>query len=283
VFERSYEQRAPFTMTYRLRRHDGTYRWILDSGVPRLLPDGAFAGYIGSAVDVTSHKLAEESLATLSQKLVEAHETERARIARELHDDIGQRIAIITMDLDGLSRSLPLPVTDLRTRIDGISDRSVALARDIQAISHSLHFGKLDRLGVAAASAAFCREVSEAQNIEVEFTHEGDLDVPNDLALCVYRVLQEAVNNAVKHARVRYVAVALRGMPEEVRLDIVDGGRGFDVEAARRGRGMGLESMQERLDLVNGQLTIESRPGGGTIVRARVPRPAAAGPSLAAG
>ena len=116
------------------------------------------------------------------------------------------------MDLDGLGQALPLATTDLRTRIRALSDRALELAKDIQSISHDLHSSKLDYLGLVSASAAFCRELSEQQNVDIDFSHD-DIpdDVPKDVALCLFRVLQEAVTNAVKHAGVRHVTVALRG------------------------------------------------------------------------
>src|SRR4051812_14398653 len=102
AYARSFEAREPFSMEFRLRRHDGEYRWVLDNGVPRLESDGSFAGYVGAAVDVTKQKLAEQELASLSRKLLEALEQERTRIARELHDDFAQRITLMAIDLDGL-------------------------------------------------------------------------------------------------------------------------------------------------------------------------------------
>jgi len=272
IYETAFDRRERFTMEYRLRRRDGAMRWVLDSGVPRFTQDGLFAGYIGSCIDVTSHRAAEEALAGLSHKLLEAHESERTRIARELHDDIGQRMAVLTMELDGLSQSMPPSATESRSRLRGVSNRTLDLARDIQAISHSLHSSKLDYLGVAAASASFCRELSEQQHIEIAFNAEDvPADVPKDVALCVFRVLQEAVNNAVRHAGVNHVDVALRGSPGELQLEVADAGIGFEPDVAVRGRGLGLISMDERLSLVNGALIIESKPEAGTVIRALVP------------
>ena len=153
-----------------------------------------------------------------------------------------------------------------------MSDRTLQLARDIQALSHRLHPPKLEYLGIASASASFCREVSTQQNVDIAFSHDGIPDgLPNHVALSVFRVLQEAVTNAVRHAGVRQATVTLRGSPEEIRLEIVDAGVGFDRDAVLSGRALGLIGMQERVRLVNGDLAIESRPGAGTSIRARVP------------
>ncbi len=240
-------------MEYRLRRHDGQYRWVLDNGAPRFALDGSFAGYIGSCVDITTQKVAHAALADLSHKLMNAQETERARLARELHDDIGQRMAVLTMELDGLDLALPLSMTDLRIRIGTLSNRARDLSKDIQAISHSLHSSKLDYLGIVSACAGFCRELSEQQSVDIDFSHDGIPDeVPKDLALCIFRVLQEAVTNAVKYSGVDHVTVGLRGVGDEIRLEVVDNGIGFDPAAAIRGPGLGLISMTERLSLVDG-------------------------------
>ncbi len=272
TYVQAFDTRRPFTMTYRMRRHDGEYRWIRDSGVARFTPDGTFAGYAGSAVDVTTQKLAQTALADANTRLVEAHESERKRVARELHDDIGQRVAVLTIDLDMLNRAVPLPVDDLRDRIRAVADRSRDLARDIQAISYSLHSSKLDYMGIAAAAASFCAEISDRHGIAVEFTHQDmPADVSREAALCLFRVLQEAVTNAVRHAGVQHISAALQAGPDAIGLEVVDAGRGFDLEVASRRGGLGLVSMRERLTLVDGELSISSRPGAGTTVRARVP------------
>ena len=205
-------------------------------------------------------------------RLIEAHEAERRRIAGELHDDIGQRMAALTMELDALGQALPLPADEARTRVRGLGDRTLQLAKDIQALSNRLHPPKLEYLGVASASASFCREVSRQQNVDIAFSHDGIPDgVPNHVALSLFRVLQEAVTNAVRHAGVHEVAVTLRGSLADIRLEIVDAGVGFDRDAVLSGRALGLIGIQERVRMVNGDLVIESRPGAGTSIRARLP------------
>jgi signal transduction histidine kinase len=203
---------------------------------------------------------------------MEAQERERAWIARELHDDVVQRVALLTIDLDQLGQGLPRRSVDLRIQIRELCGRSADLGKDIQAISHRLHSSKLEYLGIASAAGAFCRELSAQQSVTVAFTHEGvPENVPKEVALVLYRVLQEALTNAVKHAGVSYVSVALHGRADEIQLEIVDTGIGFDQKSSLRSHGLGLASMQERLNLVHGEFAIDSRPGAGTRVRARVP------------
>ena len=272
TYERAFDRREQFRMEYRLRRHDGEYRWILDTGVPRLSADGAFSGYIGSAVDVTEHKMAERVLSGLSHRLMEAQERERAWIARQLHDDVAQRMALLTIELDQLSQVLPRGAGELRIRISELRGRAIDLCKDIGIISHRLHSSKLEYLGIASAAGAFCRELSEQKSVAISFSHEGvPEDLPKGVALALFRVLQEALTNAVKHAGVNHFSVALRGGEDEIQLEVVDTGIGFDPQAALRRHGLGLVSMQERLSLVHGEIAIDSRPGAGTQVRARVP------------
>jgi len=272
TYQNAFDNRESFTMEYQLRRHDGQYRWVLDSGMPRLGPDGHFAGYIGSAVDVTDLKSARSLLAEFGQRLLQAHETERTRVARDLHDDIGQRMAVLTMDLDAVAGMLPAEKSDVGRRLRVLSTRAIDLARDIQSLSHRLHSSKLDHLGLVSASAGLCRELSAQHGIEVVFSADGvPDDVPKNVALGVFRVLQEAVGNALKHGHSEVVHAALNGTPAAIQLEVVDHGDGFDVPTAMRNGGLGLISMQERISLLNGRLQVESRRGAGTRVHATIP------------
>jgi PAS domain S-box-containing protein len=272
IFIRAYDRRESFSMQYRLRRHDGEYRWMLDIGVPRSNPDGSFDGYIGSCIDLTNRKQAEEALAGIGRRLIAAHEEERSRIARELHDDVSQRIAMLTIDLEEWNEQVPASAVEFHDHIGGVLQRLLDIAVDIQALSHRLHSSKLQYLGITAAADGFCKEFSEQQKVEVEFSHTNiPDDVPEEISLCLFRVLQEALRNAVKHSGVRQFAVELRGTEGEIQLTVSDQGHGFDPNEVVNGHGLGLISMRERLHLANGQISIESQPGNGATIRARVP------------
>jgi PAS domain S-box-containing protein len=272
TYTQAFERRESFQMEYRLRRHDGAYRWVSDIGVPRSTPEGSFAGYIGSCIDITERKLAEEALADVGRKLIEAHEEERTWIARELHDDVNQRIALLAIELERWNQQLPESALDLHDHIHHARQGLLDLSKDIQALSHRLHSSKLEYLGIVAAASSFCKELSEQQKVQIEFTH-SDIPhtVPSEIALCLFRVLQEALQNAVKHSGDRHIRVELRGAPDEIQLTVSDLGVGFDQQDAINRRGIGLISMRERLQFVSGSIAIKSHLGSGTTIYARVP------------
>jgi signal transduction histidine kinase len=259
-------------MQYRLRRQDGEYRWILDYGVPRFDQDGFFAGYIGSCIDVTDQKLAEDAVSTIGQQLIQAQEEERTRIARELHDDINQRVAVIALNLKQVENDLSDGKAKLRERVASECKQLSELATDIQALSHRLHSSKLEYLGFEAAARGFCAEMAKLENVKIDFHAER---VPQALSketsLSLFRVLQEALRNGVKHSGSKKFQVVINCLSDEVELKVRDWGIGFVPKAATKGWGLGLTSMRERLKLVGGTLSIESQPGAGTTIYARAP------------
>jgi PAS domain S-box-containing protein len=264
------EQKKEFSREYRLRRRDGVYRWMLDIAAPRVNVDGSFAGFVGSAVDITDQKFAQEALEKIGGKLIEAQEEERSRIARELHDDICQRLALLSMELEQANRGSNGSTGS--TKIEEIRRHCAEIAGDVQALSHKLHSSKLEYLGLAAAIRSFCREFSQQHSVRVHFADENVPGyLPRDISLSLFRVTQEALQNALKHSGVREFSVALRGSANEIQLEVFDRGAGFDMEGAMIDRGLGLVSMQERVQLVHGVFTIESTVDSGTRILARVP------------
>jgi PAS domain S-box-containing protein len=221
--------------------------------------------------DITEHKLAEAALAKVSRKLIEAQEQERTRIGRELHDDIGQRLALLAVGLQQLhGDSLVLP--EVRSRMGELQKQISEIAADIQSLSHELHSAKLQYLGIAAAMRGFCREFGEQQKVEIDFqTHDLPSPLSADISLCLFRVLQEALHNSTKHSGVRRFEVRLWGTSDEIHLTVKDSGVGLDRELAKTSQGLGLISMEERLKLLKGTLSIESQPKRGTTIHARVP------------
>lgn len=271
-------------MEYRLRRYDGEYRWVLDIGVPRFNQDRSFIGYIGIGIDVTERKWAEEALANVGGRLIEAQEQERTRIARELHDDIGQRLALLAIEIDKLHQK-PALLPEIRSRLGRLLKQTSEIATDIQTVSYELHSSKLGYLGLAVTARGFCKEFSEQQDVEIDFkSHDLASPLSPDSSLCLFRILQEALHNSAKHSGVRRVEVQLWGTSDEIHLTVSDSGAGFDLQGARRNnQGLGLISMEERVKLLKGTISIESRPNRGTTIHACVPLVSRSNPTRAAG
>ena len=405
TYKESFDRQEKFRMEYRLRRHDGQYRWVLDIGAPRFHPDGSFAGYIGIAVDVTEQKIAEESLRELNRtleeqtallqsreellrifvknapagvamfdremryvqvsdrwctdysvdsshilghshyevfkdvpqrwkeahrrglagetlrveedgwdhkgsrmwvrweirpwktangaiggilifaeditrrkemeqalvdsgrKLIESQELERARIGRELHDDVNQRLAMLSMGLEELQDN----PSDLKKRVQRLLKETTELANDVQGLAHELHASKLEYLGPVAGMRSWCKEFGKRQKTEIRFKSDVFTPLPYEIGLCLFRVLQEGLHNAVKYSGAKRIDVQLVERANEVRLSVSDSGLGFDLKAIKEHRGLGLTSMRERVLLVNGDITIQSKPMAGTTIQACVP------------
>jgi signal transduction histidine kinase len=281
------EARVPAGTLVRFREPSAwdRYRGYIVGATVLLLAQAALIG--GLLVQASRRRRAElqlrESQNELHKayaRLIDAEETERSRIARDLHDNIGQRMAVLTMELDTLNGS-PASVTGPHSRIQGLANQAVELARDIQSISRVLHGSNVDHLGLELASSGFCTDLSHKQKLRIDFGSDSLPDhVPPKLGHCLFRVLQEAVNNAIKHSGASYIRVALRYAHGKIHLEVVDDGTGFDQSEPTSHPGLGLISMRERLDLEGGHLSIESSPTTGTIVRADVPLPDADGPGL---
>jgi signal transduction histidine kinase len=209
----------------------------------------------------------EETLFSMSRKLIESQEQERVRIGRELHDDINQRLAMLAVELEQLQQN----PADVQTRVIELRKQTTEISNDVQALSHELDSAKLQYLGVVAGIRSWCQEFGERQTMEVDFSSDVASPLPPDVGLCLFRVLQEALHNAVKHSGVTRIGVQLARHSHEVHLIITDAGKGFDLEAARQGRGLGLTNMQERVRLLNGTILVRSKPLGGTTIHVRVP------------
>jgi PAS domain S-box-containing protein len=262
----------PFSREYRIRRSDGVYRWMFDVASPRVNGDGSFGGFIGSAIDTTDQKLAQQALENVSGQLIEAQERERSRIARDLHDDICQRLALLSMELGQVNRTSNGSPEVMKKSLEDIRKHCSEIAGDVQSLSHQLHSSKLDYLGIVAAVRGFCAELSKQHELNIEFSERNvPTDLPKDVSLCLFRIAQEALHNAAKYSGVKQLIVELSGVEGAVELVVSDAGAGFDLEEAKKNRGLGLLSMQERIHLVHGTFSVESRPGHGTRIIAAVP------------
>jgi PAS domain S-box-containing protein len=264
-------QNSTSQVSYRLVRPDGHVVWLEKRARGFFDEQGKLLRMIGMVANITERKLTEAALATVSRKLIEAQEQERTRIARELHDDIGQRLAILAIKLAQLQQSPPHS-SELASHIGELQKQTSGIAADIQSLSHELHSSRLQYLGIVAAMRGFCREFGEQQKVEIDCKiHDLPVTLSPDISLCFFRVLQEALHNSAKHSGGRHFEVELWGTPDDIYLTVSDSGVGFDINAARANRGLGLISMAERLKLLNGTLSIESQLQRGTTIHARVP------------
>jgi PAS domain S-box-containing protein len=254
-------------VTYRILLPSGAFVWLKNSGRAFFDGEGKMLRMIGMVADVTDQKLAEESLSDMTRKLVEGQEQERARIARELHDDINQRLAMLSLEIEQL-RGNP---SEVETRAQELRKRTAEISDDVQALSHDLHSSKLEYLGVVAGIKSWCKEFGERQGMRIDCRNDVRSTLPQEIGLCLFRVLQEALHNASKHSGVKQVDVQLREDSGRIHLILSDRGRGFDVEEALQGKGLGLTSMRERVRLMKGTIEIQSKPMGGTSIHVRVP------------
>jgi PAS domain S-box-containing protein len=271
AFSRALGMRQPFEMEYRVRRFDGEYRWLLDTGMPRYGSDEVFHGFVGGCIDITDRKNAEQTLRDVNRRLILAQEEERKRIARELHDHLSQQLALLAIDLQQISMAPPKSVDALRDALQAAWARTAEIASDVHGMSHRLHPSKIEALGLVATMRAHCRDVSR-QGLAVQFFERNIPDgVPPDVSLCLFRVLEEAITNVARHSGAREASVIVE-FDTDVVLRVFDKGRGFPTGRIAS-NGLGLVSMRERVEALGGQLKITSRPGRGTTVEARVPAP----------
>ena len=270
-FNASVSERTPehpdVQISYRVLRPDGSVAWVEKTGHALFDNDGRIVRMIGMVADITERKRAEEALSGMTRKLVEAQEQERTRIARELHDDINQRLALVTFELEQL-RDAP---SRIWSRVQDLQEQITDISGDIQALSHDLHSSQLEYLGAVAGMASLCKELGKRQGMRIKWRDDLRRALPKEIGLCLFRVLQEALHNAAKHSGVKEIEVQLRERSGDIHLIVRDLGKGFDTEVVRQGRGLGLTSMQERVRLVNGTIEIKSRPMGGTTIDVRVP------------
>jgi PAS domain S-box-containing protein len=258
-------------VSHRMAGPDGSLIWLEKTGSAHFNESGNMLRIIGMVADITERKLAEAALADVSGRLIAAQEQERNRIGRELHDDIGQRLATLIIGLDQLGHTPPdLPAS--HTRISELQKQATEIATDIQNLSHELHSAKLEYLGPVAAMRSLCQELGAQAKIEIDFkSQDWPGSLPPDISLCLFRVLQEALRNSIKHSGASHIEVKLWGAPDRIHLAISDSGVGFDMNEAKRSRGLGLVSMEERLKLSNGTISIESEIKRGTTIQASVP------------
>jgi signal transduction histidine kinase len=255
------------------------YRWYVVAAVSALLVQGGLIG--GLLVHRAQRRRAQARLAesvkqiqTLAGRLITAQEEERRRIARELHDGVNQELSALSIALTRLGHRPPARAADLTGELARLQERAAGLVEEVRQISHELHPGVLQHVGLVAALQGYCEEYEGEHGLAVTFRADEDLGVvPIDRALCLYRATQEALGNVAKHAKARHARVIVARDHDDVRLTVADDGCGFDLTEARSRGGLGLISLDERVRLVGGQVTIRTGPQRGTEVRILVPLP----------
>jgi signal transduction histidine kinase/integral membrane sensor domain MASE1 len=257
---------------YRIRRQDGTWMWAEKTARAFFDEQGRMVRMIGMIADTTLRRLTEEALSTVSRRLIVAQEQERARIARELHDDLGQRMALLSISLEQFEQDTEWLSSTARQQLHKIAEVSTEISSSIHDLSYQLHPSKLDTLGLLPSLRGFCREFSEQHHLKVQFVHHDiPRQIPKDVTLCLFRIAQEALQNVVKHSGAAEANVELSGQDGRINLGISDSGAGFSPESVEGDTGLGLISMRERLRLVGGHLSVESYPSHGTRIRVSVP------------
>lgn len=212
----------------------------------------------------------ESAAHELSGRLIHTQEEERSRIARDLHDDFNQRLALLSVEIDLLGRNAR--ARDDTARLQQLGERARELSSDVHRLAYQLHPARLDQLGLVAAVSGLCRELSESSGVKVEIKHDNvPRELPADLGRCVYRVAQESLQNVIRHSGAKESRVELTAHNGQIRLLVSDTGKGFDLESARRSSGLGLLSMRERVRLSGGRLEIRALPGQGTQLELTIP------------
>jgi signal transduction histidine kinase len=222
-------------------------------------------------IDVSERKRAEEALKDLGGRLIEAQEEERRRVARELHDDFNQRLAVLSLELEQLVQKIQKPL-GLRESVKRLQAQAQEIAAEIHRLSYRLHPSKLDHVGLAVAVRSLCTELSGSGKLKVDFRQTGFPAALNrDVTLCVFRIAQEGLRNCVKHSGAQSAQVLLSRTRNTVRLVVSDNGCGFNVKTALMEKGLGFISMKERLHILGGQMNVYSRPLRGTRIEISVP------------
>ena len=264
----------------------GRVRWLQTVKRPLVGEDGTAQQVLGSATDITTRRQAEEDLRRseaalrqsqkdlrlLAAKLLTGQEEERRRLAREMHDDVSQRLAALAIETGRLEQAVEGENEHLQVGLQALSRQVIDLSNDVHDISHQLHPSILEDLGLEDALASECKGFTRREHIQVQFHADRvPSTLPPDLALCLYRITQEGLRNIAKHAKTDHARVSLAGNGTMLTLTIEDDGCGFDRAEVTGHRGLGLASMAERARMIQAELEVESQPDQGTRIRVSTP------------
>ena len=259
-----------FDLTFRMWASDGRLVWVQNLISAGSQSNGTRKLH-GFMIDVSERKRAEEALKALSGRLIAAQEEERRRVARELHDDFNQRLAVLSIELEQLGQKIQKPL-GLRRSVQRLQDLAQEIAAEIHRLSYKLHPAKLDHLGLIAGVKSLCAELSESGKLNVNFHQTGfPFALDRDTTLCLFRIAQEGLRNCVKHSKAESARVVLTRTRNAVRLLVSDNGCGFSTTTALMDKGLGFLSMKERLHVLGGEMNVYSKPLHGTRLEVSVP------------
>jgi PAS domain S-box-containing protein len=276
-----------YQVEHRMLHKNGSVRWMLSRGSAHRAANARLRRLVGTNVDITDRKIAEQAIREsevivrashdeiedLAGRLIASQEVERARISRDLHDDFSQQIAGLSIALSALKRrSQTAGAGELSGEVSALQQRTRALAENIRNMSHDLHPSALQHSGLVSTLRGHCADVERHYMVTVAFSTEGDIETAADVALCLYRVTQEALRNVVTHSGARHAEVRLARVNSHIELTIADDGGGFDIATvSQRRRGLGLVSIRERVRLAGGSVSFVTEARKGTRVRVQVP------------
>jgi PAS domain S-box-containing protein len=272
VWRRQFEQGQPYEIEYRTLRPDGSIRWIHARGSGYYDKAGKPRYMIGVAFDITERKLAEQERTELAGRLINAQEREGKRLARELHDDFGQRLVLVSLGLEQVARMIEVSDGAATAKVRELKNALEEIEADLHSLSHRLHSSKLEMLGLAKGVASYCTEFAEKHAMQVALDCvDLPQSMPHEISLCLLRIIQEALCNVSKHSGAPQAEVRLKGGPEAILLTVRDQGKGFDPSRNNKVEGIGLQSMRERARMLGGTFDVRSTPERGTEIAVTIP------------
>jgi PAS domain S-box-containing protein len=270
VWRYQLEHGLPYELEFRAAREDGSIRWVRALGNGYYDKDGKPTRMVGVVFDITERKEAEQERLELAGLLINAQEQERSRLAREIHDDFAQRLAVLALDLEVTEDFIQEGAA--RGRLRKLSKEVFEIGADLHSLSHRLHSSALEMLGLTPGIHSLCAEFAAQYELEIDFVHK---DIPESIhpesALCLFRIVQEGLRNVQRHSRASKVDVQLKGSAEAISLNLSDNGIGFELSSSLAPRGLGIRSMRERARMLGGTFAVLSRPMQGTQITVTVP------------
>ncbi len=266
-------QNPTYKVAFRLVRQNKKIIWLEESGRACFDADGRLSKVVGMTLNASEARQSEHMLRELSRRLISSQEEERRSVARELHDHIGQELALLCMRIQNLDSGRSNDEHISHTDVHDLYRRIKEIAVDVSELSHRLHSSELALLGLSTAAEHLCRDFGDQYGIDMDYQARDIPDLDSEILLCFYRVLQEALQNVAKHSHATSLMVELRGKSNELTLKVVDDGVGFDLASVRSATGLGLISMRERMSLIGGRLEITSEEGHGTSLVASIAIP----------